>query len=295
MPSESTAETRSSTEPVGVSAIDDLVAHTKPIAPSDLDWDAFRRECVNMSKDDRTAIHEYAERWHQYNNAPPGSDLPAPQIPGHLHALFTDLSAAYATALGGREDVLYKTDMARAMARAASKKRSQTPEPNGKAPVQAGPTSKQLAALEAIALGHIDSVSPSMYRKLVSLGLVTGTANGAELTEAGKAALPRTVESAGFVEGGPANGGEVIEAAPAGLPAAEESMVDQMDRENDNIVRYGTKESPRIPQNEVDYVPLTVAKGLDPDADADPTLTDGWMSEQLRTAGEEPVAPIKAE
>jgi hypothetical protein len=175
VPSESTEETRASSEPVGVAHIDDLVSHVQPIAPSDLDWDAFRREVLNMSKDERFGIHEYVERVHQYQNAPPSAKIvDAPSIPGHLHALFTDLSPAYAKALGGREDVIYPSDMARAMARAEAKKRAQAaPEEaaNVAEPPASALTGKQLAALRAIAEGHAETVSASMYRKLVSLGL----------------------------------------------------------------------------------------------------------------------------
>jgi hypothetical protein len=177
VPSGSTEETRGSTEPVGVLAIDQLVDVTRPHAPSDMDWDGFRRAVVEMTGDERRALHEYAERWHQYNNLG-DTGFGAPKIPGFLHALFTDLSPAYAKALGGREDVLYETDMARAMAKAKHKQREAgvsdfiPTEPVD--PAYKVPTAKQLAALEAIAAGHVDSVSPSMYRKLVSLGLVRG-------------------------------------------------------------------------------------------------------------------------
>jgi hypothetical protein len=128
----STEETRASTEPVGVDMIDLLVRAIQPSAPSDLDWDAFRREAVNMSGDDRMAIRQYAERWHQYNILSPAetADRSAPSIPGFLHALFTDLSPAYAQALGGREDVLYKTDMERAMAKAKHKHKDADADPS---------------------------------------------------------------------------------------------------------------------------------------------------------------------
>jgi hypothetical protein len=193
VPSGSTEETRGSTEPVGVLAIDQLVDVTRPHAPSDMDWDGFRRAVVEMTGDERRALHEYAERWHQYNNLG-DTGFGAPKIPGFLHALFTDLSPAYAKALGGREDVLYETDMARAMAKAKHKQREAgvsdfiPTEPVD--PAYKVPTAKQLAALEAIAAGHVDSVSPSMYRKLVSLGLAESTASGAALTAAGRLARP---------------------------------------------------------------------------------------------------------
>jgi hypothetical protein len=78
-----------------------------------------------MSGDDRMAIRQYAERRYQYERTPTTALTPQPVIPGFLHALFTDLSPAYAKALGGREDVLYKTDMARAMARGKRKKKAE--------------------------------------------------------------------------------------------------------------------------------------------------------------------------
>jgi hypothetical protein len=310
VPSGSTEETRGSTEPVGVLAIDQLVDVTKPHAPSDMDWDAFRRVVVEMTGDERRALHEYAERWHQYNNLG-DTGYGAPKIPGFLHALFTDLSPAYAKALGGREDVLYETDMARAMAKAKHKRDA---EGDGKldGKTYPTPTSKQLAALQNIEAGHEESVSPSMYRKLATLGLVRhDPARGMALTESGKLALApegNGSPAAPAGETGAADGsgagntsasgaagaspdasageaGEMIEASPAGL--VDESVPTPEEREKTHALIASDWDG--------DDMPLPDAKGPDPDADTDPSLTDeAWQNEVLRTDPEEPVAPLSA-
>lgn len=305
VPSESSPETRASSEPIGVAGIDRVVDAVKPMAPSDFDWDAFRREVVGMDSDARTQILEYAERWHQHQNLHITDTTPAPLIPGSLHALFTDLSPAYAQAMGQREDVVYRTDMERAMARAAArKKKAAGGQPDGKEEQSggqsggqsAGLTGKQMAALRAVSEGHGDTLSAAMYRKLVSLGLVLARAGDDFAiipTEAGRTALAAADASSETIatpDEARALGeaaaqdladvpGEIIPASAAGIPVNTASIV-FADDQADEPPLQGTG----VVQS------ITAASMADEQADE-----NDWSRQTLRVPGEEPVAPIRAE
>lgn len=273
VPTESTEETRASREPVGVDQIDALVTAVGPFAPSDIDWDAFRREVLNMSGDERAGVLEYAKRYHQFvMRGAPGT--PAPQMPGGLHGLFVDLSPAYAQAMGQRDDVVYATDIERAMTRAKAKARP-TAERDG------APTKKQLAALEAIAGGHADTVTASMYRKLVSLGLATASEDGkgAAVTDSGKLFLEIEGVNADVAKlSAEPSDREHMGAPSAGYPSAENSRKPEQDA-----------------QREAQRMLAAAAEDMaEPRSSGDPAA-DAWLDEPLREAGDvAPVVPLAA-
>jgi hypothetical protein len=164
--------------------------------------------------------------------------------------------------------VLYKTDMERAMARAAAKKRAESDAKPGEDLERL--TGKQLAALEAIAAGHAGTVAASMYRKVTGMGLVVVNMNQeVVLTARGKQAL-----ATGVVPALPKTA-VVPPPVVTAEPPPEGQTPPQGDAQAGETAVEATTEA--LP-------PVDVST---PDLDA-------WEKDHVRTEGEEPVASLTA-